>query len=228
MKILIAEDDRDLNEIIVKKLRSEGYEADSCMNGQEAADRLLFAEYDLAIMDIMMPVMDGIEALKMIREQNNRTPVILLTAKDSVDDKVQGLNAGANDYMVKPFSFEELYARIRALQRTITGISSNLYRLCDLTLDTESHIVKRGGKEINVTGKEYRLLEYLMTNQGRILSRTKIVNYVWGYDYEGGTKVVDVYMNYLRKKIDEGFEPKLLHTVRGIGYVMRSHHEQSS
>ena len=221
MKLLIAEDDTDLNEIIVKKLRAEGFEVDACFDGEAAVERMLYADYDVAVLDIMMPVLDGVAAVRRLRAAGNATPVIFLTARDAVADKVDGLDAGANDYVVKPFSFDELIARIRAVARTASGNPSARLSLDDLTLDLQRHIVRRGGEEITLTGKEYALLEYLLINRGSILSRETIVSHVWGYDYEGGLNVVDVYMNYLRRKLDEGHERKLIHTVRGMGYVMR-------
>jgi len=221
MKLLIAEDDADLNEIIVKKLRAEGFDVDACFDGEAALEHMLYADYDVAVLDIMMPVLDGVEAVRRLRAKGNATPVIFLTARDAIADKVDGLDAGANDYVVKPFSFDELIARIRAVARTASGNPSAHLALDDLTLDLQSHIVRRGGEEITLTGKEYALLEYLLINKGSILSREKIVSHVWGYDYEGGLNVVDVYMNYLRRKLDEGHERKLIHTVRGMGYVMR-------
>ena len=221
MKLLIAEDDADLNEIIVKKLRAEGFDVDACFDGEAALEHMLYADYDVAVLDIMMPVLDGVEAVRRLRAKGNATPVIFLTARDAVADKVDGLDAGANDYVVKPFSFDELIARIRAVARTASGNPSARLALDDLTLDLQSHVVRRGGAEIALTGKEYALLEYLLINKGSILSREKIVSHVWGYDYEGGLNVVDVYMNYLRRKLDEGHERKLIHTVRGMGYVMR-------
>lgn len=222
MKLLIAEDDRDLNEIIVKKLMAEGFEVDFSFDGEDALDHLLYADYDAAVIDIMMPVMDGFETIRKLRGSGKNTPIIFLTAKDAVEDKVKGLNLGANDYMVKPFSFDELIARIGAVTRTASGNISDTVTLGDLSVDMSGHIVKRAGEEISLTGKEYNLLEYLLINKNKILSREKIVSHVWGYDYEGGEKIVDVYMNYLRKKIDEGHDVKLIHTVRGIGYVMRT------
>ena len=221
MKLLIAEDDADLNEIIVKKLRAEGFDVDACFDGEAALEHMLYADYDVAVLDIMMPVLDGVEAVRRLRAKGNATPVIFLTARDAIADKVDGLDAGANDYVVKPFSFDELIARIRAVARTASGNPSAHLALDDLTLDLQSHIVRRGGEEITLTGKEYALLEYLLINKGSILSREKIVSHVWGYDYEGGLNVVDVYMNYLRRKLDEGHDRKLIHTVRGLGYVMR-------
>ena len=221
MKLLIAEDEEDLNRIIAMKLRGEGYEVDCCFDGEEALEHLLYAEYDAAVLDIAMPVMDGLETVKRLRSQGKTTPVIFLTARDTVLDRIEGLDAGASDYVVKPFSFDEFLARIRAVMRTARGSVSEVYELDDLSLNTRSHIVARAGKRIDLTGKEYRLLEYLLTNKNQILSRERILNHVWGYDFEGSGNVVDVYMNYVRKKIEADGQRKLIHTVRGIGYVMR-------
>ncbi|MFV0519495.1 MAG: response regulator transcription factor [Lachnospirales bacterium] len=221
MRILIVEDNIDLNDIIMKKLHTEGYAVDSCFDGEEALEYLETINYDVAIMDIMMPKLNGIETVKKLRQKNNLTPIIFLTAKDSIVDKVNGLDIGANDYLTKPFSFDELMARIRVLTRTISGNPTNIYTLEDLTLNIETHIVTRGDNEISLTALEYTLLEYLLRNKNKILSRQKIEDNVWNYDYEGGTNVVDVYITYLRKKIDEGHKVKLIHTVRGIGYTMK-------
>ena len=221
MKLLIAEDEKSLNDVITKKLTHEGFSVDSCFNGADALDRLLYADYDLAVLDIMMPEMSGTEVVTNLRREGKQTPVIFLTAKDTVNDRVTGLNLGASDYIVKPFSFDELIARIMAVMRTASGNVTNSVTLGGLTLHTDSHITELDGKEITLTGKEYDLLEFLMINKGRILSKAKILSHVWGYDYEGGDKIVEVYMNYLRKKIDSGRDEKLIHTVRGIGYVMK-------
>lgn len=221
MRILVAEDDLNLNEIIVKKLTAEGYAVDGCFNGSEVLDYMESTAYDVAILDIMMPRMDGLEAVRELRKKGNLTPILFLTARDTVADKVKGLDTGANDYLVKPFSFDELTARIRAMTRTASGNPTNVYSLADLTLDTETHIVKRGENTIDLTAREYMLLEYLLRNKGKVLSRQKIEDNIWNYNYEGGTNVVDVYIRYLRKKIDEGYETKLIHTVHGIGYCMK-------
>lgn len=221
MRILIAEDDIDLNKIIVKKLSAEGYAIDSCFDGREALEFLDSVQYDAAVLDIMMPEMDGLEAVRRLRDNGNITPIIFLTARDTVADRVKGLDIGANDYLVKPFSFDELTARIRTMTRTADRNPTNVYALADLRLDCETHIVKRRDKEISLTAREYALLEYLMRNKNKVLSRQKIEDNVWNYDYEGGTNVVDVYITYLRKKIDEGHDDKLIHTVRGIGYCMK-------
>ena len=221
MRLLIAEDDADLNSVIVKKLKAEGYSVDACFDGEEALAYLTGADYDAAILDIMMPVMDGLETVRQLRGAGKNTPVIFLTARDTIADKVQGLNLGANDYVVKPFSFDELIARIGAVTRTVSGSASSVVTVGDLSLDTSKRSVTRSGEPVRLTAKEYQLLEYLMLNRGRVLSREKILNHVWGYDYYGGENVIDVYMNYLRKKIDHNHTRKLLHTVRGMGYVLR-------
>lgn len=221
MKLLIAEDEKSLNDVITKKLTHEGFSVDSCFNGADALDRLLYADYDLAVLDIMMPEMSGTDVVTNLRREGKQTPVIFLTAKDTISDRVSGLNLGASDYIVKPFSFDELIARIMAVMRTASGSVTNSVTLGGLTLHTDSHITELDGNEITLTGKEYDLLEFLMINKGRILSKAKILSHVWGYDYEGGDKIVEVYMNYLRKKIDSGRDEKLIHTVRGIGYVMK-------
>ena len=221
MRILFAEDERDLNDIITKKLTSQGYSVDSVYDGEEAIDILFYTDYDAVILDIMMPKADGFAVLRALRGAGKNTPVLFLTARDSVQDRVAGLDSGANDYLVKPFSVEELLARIRAMTRTAFGVSDSLLSVGDLTMDTAAKVVKRGGKEIPLSAKEYALLEYLMHNAGIVLSREKIENHIWNFDYEGGTNVVDVYIRYLRKKIDEGYDKKLIHTVRGRGYVLR-------
>lgn len=221
MRILFAEDERDLNHIITKKLTSQGYSVDSVYDGEEAINILSYTDYDAVILDIMMPKADGFAVLRALRSKGKNTPVLFLTARDSVQDRVAGLDSGANDYLVKPFSVEELLARIRAMTRTAFGVSDSLLSVGDLTMDTAAKVVKRGGKEIPLSAKEYALLEYLMHNAGIVLSREKIENHIWNFDYEGGTNVVDVYIRYLRKKIDEGYDKKLIHTVRGRGYVLR-------
>lgn len=221
MRILIAEDEHDLNDIITQKLIADGYSVDSCYDGQEAMDILSYTEYDAVILDIMMPKADGYDVLRYLRNAEKTTPVLFLTARDAVSERVKGLDSGANDYLVKPFSLEELCARLRAMTRTSFGIVSNVLKIADLSLDCSSHIAQRGGKEISLSAKEYALLEYLMHNKGIVLTREKIEDHIWNFDYEGGTNVVDVYISYLRKKIDDGHEVKLIHTVRGKGYVLR-------
>ncbi|MBS5724354.1 MAG: response regulator transcription factor [Clostridiales bacterium] len=221
MRVLIAEDERDLNRIIAQKLTEDGYSVDTCYDGKEAIDILSYTDYDAVILDIMMPGADGFAVLRSLRDKGKTTPVLFLTARDGVRDRVRGLDSGANDYMVKPFSMEELAARLRAMTRISFGAASSVLSVGDLTMDTASHTVQRGGKEIALSAKEYAMLEYLMHNKGVVLSREKIEDHVWNFDYEGGTNVVDVYIRYLRKKIDDGQEKKLIHTVRGRGYVLR-------
>lgn len=221
MRILIVEDEKDLNRVIVKKLTSEGYTIDSCYNGEEALDYIETAEYDAIIMDIMMPKKNGYEVVTQLRSVGNSTPILFLTAMDTIADKVKGLDIGANDYLVKPFVFDELMARIRVLTRKISNNQTNVYQLADLTVDISAHTVERNGIKINLSSKEYSVLEYMIRNKGKVLSREKIENNVWNFDYVGGTNAVDVYIRYLRKKIDENYSVKLIHTVRGSGYVLR-------
>lgn len=221
MRLLIVEDEKSLNRVISKSFEKEGFCVDSCFNGEEALNFILTGEYDAVVMDIMMPKMSGMEVLRTLRARKITTPVLLLTAKDSIPDRVSGLNAGADDYLIKPFAFEELLARIRVMLRKSSGGISNIYQVGDLILNTESLKVTRAENEIKLTAKEYSILEYLMVNKGIVLSREKIENHVWNFDYEGGTNVVDVYILYLRKKIDAPYEKKLIHTVKGKGYVIR-------
>ncbi len=221
MRILLAEDERDMNKIITKKLKSDGYAVDSFFDGETALEYIVAAEYDVIILDVMMPKMDGFSVLQAMREKCIETPVIFLTARDAISDRVRGLDLGANDYLVKPFSFDELMARIRAIARFKSGKSTNILSVADLTIDIGSHIVKRGNDVINLSAKEYAILKYMMYNEGIVLSREKIENHIWNHDYEGGTNVVDVYIRYLRKKIDSDYAIKLIHTVRGSGYILR-------
>lgn len=221
MRILIAEDEKDLNAIIKKKMQSEGYSADCCFDGEDALYYLEQAEYDAVIMDVMMPKMNGFEVVEKYRKNGGKSPVLFLTARDAVEDRVFGLDIGANDYLVKPFSFAELMARIRAMTRHTAGAVSNVFTVGDLTVDISAKSVNRGGKNIQLSAREFSLLEYMIKNAGRVLSRDQIENNLYNFDYEGGTNVVDVYIRYLRKKIDEGFDSRLIHTVRGSGYVLR-------
>lgn len=221
MRILLAEDERDLNRLITLKLKDEGYSVDAFYDGTQALEAFAAADYDAMVLDIMMPGVDGLTLLSTVRRQGNMTPVLLLTARDSVADKVKGLDSGANDYLVKPFSFEELMARLRAMTRSSFGMTDNILTAADLVMDCNAHTVKRDGKEISLSAKEYALLEYLMRNKGIVLSREKIENHIWNFDYEGGTNAVDVYIRYLRKKLDDDFGKKLIHTIRGVGYVLK-------
>ncbi|MBR4895421.1 MAG: response regulator transcription factor [Clostridia bacterium] len=218
MRILFAEDEADLNRIITKRLAEEGYSVDSYRNGADALDAMLTVEYDRAVLDIMMPGADGYAVLSAIRSRGLKTPVLFLTARDSIEDRVRGLDAGAADYLVKPFAMEELLARIRVLLRRGAGEEHSILTCADLILDLTARTVFRGGEEIPLSAKEYALLEYLLYNKNRILSREMIEDHIWNYDYEGGTNVVDVYVGYLRRKIDDGRDVKLIRTVRGRGY----------
>lgn len=221
MRILIAEDEPDLNQLIKKRLKEADYSVDSCYNGQEVFDYLLGAEYDALILDVMMPKMSGLEVLSRLRREKNSVPVLLLTAKDSIEDRVKGLDAGADDYLIKPFAFEELLARLRVLLRKPTAEKTTVLKVADLTLQLDTRRVFRGDQEIELSSKEYSLLRYMMQNAGLVLSRDKLEQHVWDYDFSGGSNVIDVYIRYLRKKIDDGHEQKLIHTVRGHGYVLR-------
>lgn len=222
MRLLIAEDEKDLNKILTERLKEEHYSVDSCYDGQEALDYLASAEYDAVILDIMMPMTDGLSVLKAMRRKDDSTPVLLLTAKDGIEDRVQGLDAGANDYLVKPFAVEELLARIRVLLRKPTETPKTCYRLADLEVHMDTRKVLRRGQEVKLSGKEFALLRYMIQNAGIVLSRDRLEEHLWNFDYAGGSNVIDVYIRYLRKKIDEGHEPKLIHTVRGAGYVLKN------
>lgn len=222
MRILVAEDERDLNKLIISCLEKEHYSVDSCYDGLEALDYLECAEYDAVILDIMMPGTDGLSVLKKMRRGNDGTPVLLLTARDSIEDRVTGLDAGANDYLVKPFAFEELLARIRVLLRKPAQTPKTCYKVADLEVHMDTQQVLRGGSEVKLSGKEFALLRYMVQNEGIVLSRDRLEEHLWNFDYAGGSNVIDVYIRYLRKKLDEGHEPKLIHTVRGSGYVLRA------
>lgn len=220
MRILVAEDEKDLNGLIEKKLNKCGYSVDTAFDGEEALDFIEFAEYDAVILDVMMPKKDGFAVIKEMRSRGISTPVLFLTARDSIEDRVTGLDLGANDYLVKPFSFDELMARVRAMTRIKYGISENVLSVDGLSLNCSTHEVTRDGKSITLSAKEYSMLEFMMRNVGIVLSREKLENHVWNYDYEGGTNLVDVYVSYLRKKVDGEFDKKLIKTVRGFGYVI--------
>lgn len=221
MRLLVVEDEIHLQDIIRKRLIKAGYSVDSCGDGREALDYLDMSPYDAVILDIMLPGMSGIDILKTIRRKGNHVPVLFLTARDGIEDRVEGLDLGADDYLVKPFAFEELLARIRVMIRRQSEVPTDELVLADLKVDVRSRTVTRAGKLVELSGKEFSMLEYLMRNQGRVLSREQIEQHVWDFDYEGGSNMVDVYIRYLRKKLDEGYGKKLIHTVRGAGYVMR-------
>ncbi len=221
MRILIVEDDKKVSGFIKKGLEEETYAVDAAFDGEEGLYLAEESQYDLVILDLMLPKLDGLEVLRRLREKKLDVPVLLLTAKDSVEDKVAGLNKGADDYLTKPFAFSELLARIRVLLRRGTADVKTVLQIDDLALDLVSHKVNRNGEEIELTGKEYSLLEYFIRNQGKVLTRTMIAEHVWDYNFDTFTNVIDVYINHLRKKIDKNHEKKLLHTLRGVGYVMR-------
>jgi two-component system copper resistance phosphate regulon response regulator CusR len=222
MRILIVEDDPALRKILVKRLTAEGYAVDACANGTDGLDYALAMAYDGIVLDIMLPGMDGLNLLRRLREKRCESGVLMLTARDAVPDRVQGLDIGADDYLTKPFAFDELLARLRALLRKRTGTHTPKLAVADLVLDTAAHLVTRGEKSINLTAKEYALLEYFMRNAGQVLTRDQIVDHVWNYSYQFETNLVDVYVRYLRKKIDCEGAAKLLHTVRGFGYVLKA------
>ena len=226
MRILVIEDEKNLNDIIVKKLVSEKYCVDSCFNGNDALEYIFSVEYDVIISDIMLPGIDGFEILRRIRKKEIKTPVLLLTARDGIEDRVKGLDYGADDYLVKPFAFDELMARIRVLLRRNPSSSnsnaSNIFSIANLTVNCNSHDVFRDKTPIKLSTREFTILEYMIRNKERVLSREQIEQHIWNYDYEGGTNVIDVYIRYLRRKIDKDFEPKLIHTIRGVGYVLKA------
>ncbi len=221
MKILLAEDEVDLNNVVTRYLKKNGYSVDSVLDGEEALDYLEYSEYDLVILDIMMPKVDGFEVIKKLRNKGNHTSILMLTARDNADDKVKGLDLGADDYIVKPFDFNELLARIRAVVRRKYGNSSNKLVIGDLILDTSEKSVTRAGKQIELTGKEYEVLEYLMQSKNRILSREQIKEHVWDFDYEGDSNIIDVLIKNIRKKIDVEAGKQIIYTKRGLGYVIK-------
>lgn len=221
MRILVVEDERDLNRIITKHLKKNNYSVDSCFDGQEALDFISYSEYDLIITDIMMPNIDGYEFIDKLRANMNTTPVIMLTAKDALEDKIVGLDSGVDDYIVKPFEFDELLARIRVLMRRNYGLATNIIQIEDVVLDISKKQVMKGDELINLTGKEYEVLEYLMKNKESILSRDQILNHVWDYDYEGASNIVDVIIKNIRKKLSNGEDSTIIHTKRGLGYFVK-------
>lgn len=220
MRILIVEDDRKVGGFLERGLKEEQYAVDLCRDGAEAAYQARISDYDAIILDIMLPGMDGFQICRELRRSNVLTPILMLTAKDALEDKITGLTEGADDYLTKPFSFEELLARIRALMRRSQDYKTGLLRVGDLTLDPVSRKVILDEKKIELTGKEYALLEYLMRNKGRILTQTNILEHVWDRDYVGTSNIINVYLNRLRDKIDKGKARPLIKTVRGRGYTI--------
>jgi DNA-binding response OmpR family regulator len=220
MRVLVVEDEHKIANSIKKGLEQESYAVDLAFDGEYGFDLASTEDYDLVILDLMLPKLDGVEVCKALRKENIHTPVLMLTAKGELDDRVNGLNAGADDYLVKPFAFAELLARIKALTRRPKQTLDAVLKVGDLTLDTLSYQVKRAGEEIKLSKKEFALLEYLMRYQGKILTKNQIINHVWDYDADVLPNTVEVYVGYLRNKIDNKFKgkPKLIHTVRGFGY----------
>jgi DNA-binding response OmpR family regulator len=221
MRVLVVEDEKKTASFIRKALQAEGFAVDVCHNGDEAWAAARATPFDAIVLDIMLPGRDGLSLLRQLRERQNSTPVLLLSARGEVNERVEGLNAGADDYLPKPFVIAELIARVRALGRRGGESKSPVLRVRDLTLDTVTREARRGGVTIELTTREYRLLEYLMRSAGRICGRMAILEKVWDYDFDPGSNLVDVNIMRLREKIDADFEAKLLHTVRGIGYVMK-------
>jgi len=221
LRLLVIEDEKSLLKIITKRLKEEGYSVDAVTNGRDGENYIYSTDYDCIILDIMLPVVDGLTLLRRIREKKISTPFLLLTARDSIEDRVVGLDTGADDYLVKPFSFDELLARVRALLRRQKEKRDIVLSLGDLKLDTVTREVKRGDRPIELTSKEYSILEYFLKNKNRVLTKSQIAEHVWNYDFEYNSNIVEVYIRYLRRKIDEDFKNKLIHTIRGGGYVLR-------
>ncbi len=222
MRILVVEDERRIAAFIKRGLEEESYAVDVAYDGEQALDWTAVVDYDLIVLDVLMPKKDGIQVCRELRMQGKHVPVLMLTARDAIKDRVRGLDSGADDYLVKPFAFQELLARIRALLRRSGDIKTTRLQVGDLTLDTITHRADRGGQAIELTAREYALLEFLMRHPGQALSRTQIAEHVWNYDFFSTSNVVDVYIRYLRRKIDKGFDLKLIHTVRGVGYKIEA------
>lgn len=221
MRVLVVEDHVSVANFIIKGLREERYAVDHARNGNEALELALVGEYDVMVLDLMLPGLSGMEVAQRLREHGETLPILMLTARDSVNDKVDGLDAGADDYLTKPFAFAELLARLRALLRRQSTFIDNVLTIADLRLDPTTHEVERAGARLELTTKEYALLEYLLRNKNRVVSRTAIIEHVWDMHFDSDTNIVDVYIRYLRRKVDEPFDGKLIHTVRGVGYVLR-------
>jgi len=222
MRLLVVEDEKKVAGFIKKGLEEEGYAVDLACDGETGLAMGLDGVHDLIILDIHLPKMDGLRVLQELRRKKLTTPVLLLTVRAAIEDKVLGLDTGADDYLTKPFAFQELLARVRALLRRGAATGSPILQVADLTMDPATRSVSRGGEKIELTAKEFALLDYFMRHPGRVLTRTMIAEHVWDYDFDPMTNVIDVYVNYLRKKIDSGRDRKLLHTVRGAGYVMKA------
>ena len=221
MRILVVEDDPKLLESIRKGLKESGFGADGASDGREGLQRALEDDYDAVVLDVMLPGLSGLDVLRELRKRRRATPVLVLSARSAVEDRVRGLDLGADDYLAKPFSFVELLARLRAITRRPAVEPQTVLSAGDLSVDTVRHEARRGGQLLELTPKEFSLLEYLARRKGVVLTRAMILDHVWDLDYDGGSNLVEVYVNYLRKKVDAGHEVKLIHTVRGAGYVLR-------
>jgi two-component system, OmpR family, copper resistance phosphate regulon response regulator CusR len=221
MRLLVVEDERKVASFIKKGLEEEGYAVDVAADGRTGLQMARDQIHDLIILDIQLPKMDGLSVLDILRQEKVAIPVLLLTVRATIEDKVLGLDSGADDYLTKPFAFQELVARVRALLRRRTEGKSPVLQIADLTLDPARRMVFRGNEKIDLTAREFALLDYFMRNPSRVLTRTMISEHVWDYDFDSGTNVIDVYVNYLRKKIDSGSDQKLIHTVRGVGYLLK-------
>jgi heavy metal response regulator len=221
MRLLVVEDEKKVSSFIKKGLEEEGYAVDAAHDGEEGLYMALDGVHDLIILDIQLPKMDGLQVLQEIRKQKVKTPVLLLTVRATIEDKVLGLDSGADDYLTKPFAFQELVARLRALLRRRAEAEPTVLKVADLELDPARRTVLRGEEKIDLSPREFSLLDYFMRNPGRVLTRTMITEHVWDYDFDTDTNVIDVYVNYLRKKIDSNRDPGLIQTVRGVGYVLR-------
>jgi heavy metal response regulator len=222
VRLLVVEDENKVASFIKKGLEEEGYAVDLAADGEAGLAMALARVHDLIILDIRLPKLDGLQVLQMLRQDKITTPVLLLTVRATIEDKVLGLDAGADDYLTKPFAFQELVARVRALLRRRAETEPTILQVSDLSLDPARRTVTRGGAKIDLTAREFSLLDYFMRNPGRVLTRTMIAEHVWDYSFDTSTNIIDVYVNYLRKKIDAEREPKLLHTVRGVGYMLQA------
>lgn len=221
MRLLVVEDEKDLNEIITKQLRINGYVVDSCFDGRQAYEYLSVGGYDGAVLDVMLPELNGFELLKKVRDNGIQTPILFLTARNNKKDIIKGLDLGADDYISKPFDLDELLARIRVMLRKKVDVRENIYRCGDLEVNCNDHTVKRGGKNIELSAKEFQLLLFLARNKNIVLTREQIENNIWQFEKESNSNVIDVYIRYLRKKIDDGYDKKLIHTIRGVGYQLK-------
>ncbi|MCJ7649819.1 MAG: response regulator transcription factor [Candidatus Lokiarchaeota archaeon] len=227
MRILIIEDEHSLLKILTKRFKEDGFAVDTAKNGIEGQELVEIVSYDCIILDIMLPKKDGFTLLKELRLKKIKTPILILTAKDTVSDRVKGLNLGADDYLVKPFSYDELLARVRALLRRQTDDKENILSIGDLTMDINARAVYRGGKYIELTHKEYSILEYLLRNKGVVLKKSQLAAHVWNYDFNYNSNIVAVYIKLLRRKIDDNFKNKIIHNIRGVGYIIREKNEES-